>query len=158
MRADLLHGDAAAIAGALAADEFLAEDEEIAVPVAQADVKERLLKAYFTDGLNIGDPDVLAECAAEIGFERAAVIDFGTCGVGDPACDLAIAWTLLTVEGRQVFRETLAVDEAAWSRGRGWALWKTLATYVHMLDDVDEADPWRCVLDAIIAEYASLRA
>ncbi len=25
----------------------------------------------------------------------SAVIDFGTCGVGDPACDLVIAWTLL---------------------------------------------------------------
>ena len=34
----------------------------------QAALKERLLKAYFTDGLNIGDPDVLAECAAEVGM------------------------------------------------------------------------------------------
>lgn len=24
----------------------------------------------------------------------AAVIDFGLCGVGDPACDLTIAWTM----------------------------------------------------------------
>lgn len=45
-------------------------------PVAQDVVKERLLKAYFTDGLNIGDPDVLADCAAEVGFDRAAVIEF----------------------------------------------------------------------------------
>lgn len=89
----------------------------------------------------------------------AAVIDFGTCGVGDPACDLAIAWTLLTTEGRHAFRETLAVDEAAWSRGRGWALWKTLATCAATLEDVDaEADTARRVLDGIIAEYASLRA
>jgi aminoglycoside phosphotransferase (APT) family kinase protein len=29
----------------------------------------------------------------------AAVIDFGTCGVGDPACDLAIAWTFLSGPG-----------------------------------------------------------
>jgi aminoglycoside phosphotransferase (APT) family kinase protein len=86
----------------------------------------------------------------------AAVIDFGTCGVGDPACDLAIAWTLLTVEGRQAFRETLAVDEAAWSRGRGWALWKTLATCASTLDEVDEeAEATRRVLDGIIAEYAT---
>ena len=28
----------------------------------------------------------------------SAVIDFGTCGVGDPACDLAVAWTLLDSE------------------------------------------------------------
>ncbi|MBN6033783.1 aminoglycoside phosphotransferase family protein [Amycolatopsis sp. 195334CR] len=57
----------------------------------------------------------------------AAVIDFGTCGVGDPSCDLAIAWTLLTADGRQRFRERLAVDEETWARGRGWALWKALA-------------------------------
>lgn len=58
--------------------------------------------------------------------ELAAVIDFGTCGVGDPSCDLAIAWTLLTEEGRTAFRERLAVDDASWARGRGWALWKAL--------------------------------
>ncbi|WP_290055566.1 aminoglycoside phosphotransferase family protein [Amycolatopsis solani] len=58
----------------------------------------------------------------------AAVIDFGTCGAGDPACDLAIAWTLLTADSRRVFRERLAVDDATWARGRGWALWKTLVT------------------------------
>ncbi|WP_410665083.1 aminoglycoside phosphotransferase family protein [Amycolatopsis sp. lyj-84] len=60
------------------------------------------------------------------GGELAAVIDFGTCGVGDPSCDLAIAWTMLTADGRKVFRERLSVDDAAWARGRGWALWKTL--------------------------------
>lgn len=55
-----------------------------------------------------------------------AVIDFGTCGVGDPACDLAIAWTMLSGEGRTAFRDRLEVDGATWERGRGWALWKAL--------------------------------
>jgi aminoglycoside phosphotransferase (APT) family kinase protein len=54
--------------------------------------------------------------------QLAAVIDFGTCGVGDPACDLAIAWTLLTADGRQAFRHRLSVDAVSWARGRGWAL------------------------------------
>jgi len=45
-------------------------------PVAQDVMKERLLKAYFHDGLNIGDPDVLADCAAEIGFDRDQVYEF----------------------------------------------------------------------------------
>lgn len=45
-------------------------------PVAQDVVKERLLKAYFHDGLNIGDPDVLADCAAEVGFDRDEVYEF----------------------------------------------------------------------------------
>jgi aminoglycoside phosphotransferase (APT) family kinase protein len=71
--------------------------------------------------------------------QLAAVIDFGTCGVGDPACDLAIAWTLLTAEGRQVFRE-LSVGEAEWSRGRGWALWKALVTCAYTLDGDHEEE------------------
>lgn len=61
---------------------------------------------------------------------------FGTCGIGDPACDLAAAWTLLTRDSRQVFRDRLAVDDATWERSRGWALWKTLSTCLHTYDDV----------------------
>ena len=57
-----------------------------------------------------------------------AVLDFGQCGVGDPACDLAIAWTLLRGRARDMFRATSAVDDAMWARGRGWALWKALST------------------------------
>lgn len=56
----------------------------------------------------------------------AAVIDFGCCGVGDPACDLVIAWTYLDAPARAAFREALALDEACWARARGWALWKAL--------------------------------
>ncbi|MFF5707270.1 aminoglycoside phosphotransferase family protein [Streptomyces sp. NPDC012794] len=52
----------------------------------------------------------------------AAVIDFGLVGVGDPACDLMAAWTLLTAETRDAFREAAGVDDATWARGRGWAL------------------------------------
>jgi aminoglycoside phosphotransferase (APT) family kinase protein len=51
-----------------------------------------------------------------------AVIDFGCLGVGDPACDLMVAWNLLSAETRSVFRETLQADDATWARGRGWAL------------------------------------
>ncbi|MEN8182496.1 MAG: aminoglycoside phosphotransferase family protein, partial [Myxococcota bacterium] len=51
-----------------------------------------------------------------------AVIDFGGLGVGDPACDLIIAWDLLSTESRSIFRAALSVDDATWARGRGWAL------------------------------------
>ncbi len=44
--------------------------------VSQEATKERLLHAYFIDGLNIGDPEVLAECAAEVGFDRDQVLSF----------------------------------------------------------------------------------
>jgi aminoglycoside phosphotransferase (APT) family kinase protein len=60
--------------------------------------------------------------------ELSAVIDFGCAGVGDPACDLVIAWTLFTGQARDAFRAGLNLDEATWARGRGWALWKALIT------------------------------
>jgi len=58
----------------------------------------------------------------------SAVIDFGTSGVGDPACDLYIAWTSLDPAARAAFRAELAVDEGMWARGRAWTLWKALIT------------------------------
>ncbi|WP_446215478.1 aminoglycoside phosphotransferase family protein [Micromonospora sp. IBHARD004] len=82
----------------------------------------------------------------------AAVIDFGCCGVGDPACDLAVAWTLLSGASRSAFRAALAVDDGTWARGRGWVLWKALIT-------LDNPDPVRAaearhMLDAVCTEYA----
>jgi aminoglycoside phosphotransferase (APT) family kinase protein len=58
----------------------------------------------------------------------SAVIDFGTSGVGDPACDLYIAWTYLTPQARRVFRRDLDADDGMWARGRAWTLWKALIT------------------------------
>ena len=52
----------------------------------------------------------------------SAVIDFGGLGVGDPACDVMVAWVFLSAENRAVFRAVLQVDDATWARGRGWAL------------------------------------
>ena len=66
----------------------------------------------------------------------AAVIDFGTCGVGDPACDLVLAWTFLDAGSRRTFRQQLGVDAGTWTRGRGWALWKALLTLADPDHDV----------------------
>jgi aminoglycoside phosphotransferase (APT) family kinase protein len=52
----------------------------------------------------------------------SAVIDFGGLGVGDPACDIMIAWGLFTGESRNTFQKALKVDDATWARGRGHAL------------------------------------
>ena len=52
----------------------------------------------------------------------SAVIDFGVLGTGDPACDMIAAWTLFTGDAREAYREALAVDDATWARGKGWAL------------------------------------
>lgn len=90
--------------------------------------------------------------------QLAAVIDFGTCGVGDPACDLAVAWTLLTDDGRQAFRDELAVDGASWRRGRGWALWKALAICSSTYEDPDgaaELAEAKRVLDALFRDHAA---
>ena len=52
----------------------------------------------------------------------SAVIDFGCLGVGDPACDVMAAWLFLGADTRQHFRTLLQVDDATWTRARGWAL------------------------------------
>jgi aminoglycoside phosphotransferase (APT) family kinase protein len=59
----------------------------------------------------------------------SAVIDFAGLGAGDPACDLVIAWNLLSPETRPVFRAALQVDDATWTRARGWALTTGLNAY-----------------------------
>jgi aminoglycoside phosphotransferase (APT) family kinase protein len=56
----------------------------------------------------------------------SAVIDFGCLGVGDPACDVMVAWKVLSADTRDSFRTALSVDEATWARGRGWALSQAL--------------------------------
>ncbi len=56
----------------------------------------------------------------------AAIIDFGGIVVGDPACDLMVAWTLFDKENRSIFKSHLSLDEDTWKRGRGWTLWKCL--------------------------------
>jgi aminoglycoside phosphotransferase (APT) family kinase protein len=85
----------------------------------------------------------------------AAVIDFGTSGVGDPACDVVIAWTLLSGPSRDAFRTTLGVDAGTWSRARGWALWKALITLVGQLDDdLEAAAVTRRVIDRVLADHA----
>jgi aminoglycoside phosphotransferase (APT) family kinase protein len=43
-----------------------------------------------------------------------AIIDFGMLAVGDPACDLSIAWTLLEGESRGIFRAMLPLDRGTW--------------------------------------------
>jgi len=85
----------------------------------------------------------------------AAIIDFGSSGVGDPACDLVIAWTMFDGDDRLAFRESIDADAGEWRRARGWALWKALITLAKNIDgSPDEADAARAVVDAVIAEHA----
>jgi len=54
----------------------------------------------------------------------SAVIDFGGAAVGDPACDLVIAWTYLSGKAREIFIYEMNLDSDTWLRARAWALWK----------------------------------
>jgi aminoglycoside phosphotransferase (APT) family kinase protein len=92
-----------------------------------------------------------------------AVIDFGCAGVGDPACDLVMAWTFFADESGERFRNGLRLDDAAWVRGRGWALWKALITIVQAEERGTDPDAvarrmgWRSraheVIDGVIADH-----
>ena len=84
----------------------------------------------------------------------SGVIDFGQLAVGDPACDLAIAWTLLRGESREVFRTALGLDSATWQRGRAWALWKAviLAAGMSKTTAAEGAHSWQ-VIDDVLNDY-----
>ncbi|HEU4749949.1 MAG TPA: aminoglycoside phosphotransferase family protein [Acidimicrobiia bacterium] len=84
----------------------------------------------------------------------SAVIDFGCSCVGDPACDVTIAWTLLEGESRERFRVTLGADAETWARGRGWALWKGLITLVEHFDtSPTQAAIARHVVEEVLADH-----
>jgi aminoglycoside phosphotransferase (APT) family kinase protein len=88
----------------------------------------------------------------------AGVLDFGCSAVGDPACDLTIAWTFFAGESRETLKAGLPVEASAWARARGWALWKAL---LHLganrfspgeSDRSDRRAGWRLSSQDIIAE------
>ena len=58
--------------------------------VEQEAVKERLLRAYFVDGVHIGDPDALADCLAELDLDRDETLGFlaSDAGVAEVADEL----------------------------------------------------------------------
>lgn len=101
--------------------------DQVDIDACQAMWRGALRSAWSTEPVWFhGDVAVGNLLAAEGGL--SAVIDFGTCGVGDPACDLVIAWTFLRGDERQIFREAVGLLDDAWARARGWALWKALTT------------------------------
>ena len=53
----------------------------------------------------------------------SSIIDFGGCAIGDPACDIVIAWTYLSGKARDIFYK-MALDADTLLRARAWALWK----------------------------------
>lgn len=82
-----------------------------------------------------------------------AVIDFGSSAVGDPACDLVIAWTEFSGDSRAVFRAELPFDDDTWRRARGWALWKALITVSGADGDRLSIEKARKTVAEIIADH-----
>ncbi len=84
----------------------------------------------------------------------SAVIDFGGLGIGDPACDLAITWTLFQGRSREIFRTMLPLDAGTWSRGRAWTLWKALIIAADLpgTNTAEVTQSWR-VIDEVLTDY-----
>jgi aminoglycoside phosphotransferase (APT) family kinase protein len=77
----------------------------------------------------------------------SGVIDWGSMGVGDPACDVMVAWKLHSVDARDAFREALPTDDATWERARGWALSQAVAILAYYTPENNptlyrEAESW----------------
>lgn len=119
-------------------DEVLATLEVLAGVVdtaAARDVWEAALDAHTAAPAVWVHGDITGANLLVRDGELAAVLDFGCCAYGDPACDLTIAWTFLDGEARELFKRAVPVEPSAWERGRGWALWKAL---IHVAADQTE--------------------
>jgi len=143
------------------------------IPLAERDVEMRHWFDAFT-----GDPAVHDEWARALaappwdgppvwhhgdldarnwlvrGGRIRAVIDWGSSGVGDPACDVMVAWKLHSREARDAFRAALPTDDATWERARGWAVSQAVAALAYYTPENNpslyhEAQRW---LDLVLSE------
>jgi aminoglycoside phosphotransferase (APT) family kinase protein len=83
-----------------------------------------------------------------------AVIDWAAMGVGDPACDVMVAWKLHSSAARDALREALPTDDATWERARGWALSQAVAALAYYTPENNptlyrEAEAW---LELVLSE------
>jgi aminoglycoside phosphotransferase (APT) family kinase protein len=79
------------------------------------------------------------------------VIDWASACVGDPACDVKVAWAVLDAETRPLFRDRLGIDDATWRRGRGWALSQAMIAlpyYLHTYPALVE-QAWRWLSETL---------
>src|SRR6185312_12713415 len=75
----------------------------------------------------------------------------GTMGVGDPACDVMVAWKLHSADARDAFREALTPDDATWERARGWALSQAIGAVTYYTPENNpslyhEGEAWLALL------------
>jgi aminoglycoside phosphotransferase (APT) family kinase protein len=119
---------------------------------AATEVWEEALRARWQGSPTWFHGDVSSGNLLVDGGRLRSVIDFGQFGVGDAACDLAIAWTLFQGESRQLFRTTVNPDPGMWSRGRGWTLWKALivAAGLAQTNAAESVQPLRIIHEILV--------
>lgn len=143
------------------------------------DSETRQALAILKDKVDIDSATELWEAAIETTWQRSplwvhgdistgnllvqdgklsAVIDFGGLAVGDPACDLVIAWKFFHGKSRETFRKGLPLDVDTWSRGRAWALWKALIICAALPGTNPlEIENSRKIIEEILADYKNER-
>ena len=85
------------------------------------------------------------------GDKLCAAIDFGGTAVGDPACDLVIAWTYLAGKAREIFISEMNIDQDTWLRARAWALWKATFELCQITDKTSsEALSQKRIIDGVM--------
>ncbi|KZL25806.1 aminoglycoside phosphotransferase family protein [Pseudovibrio sp. Ad37] len=84
----------------------------------------------------------------------SAVIDFGLCTVGDPACDLVITWKFFSGVNREIFKTAVNIDQNTWDRAIGWALWKAVRTLYYARKDniAEEQREAKAVIEVILSD------
>jgi len=83
-----------------------------------------------------------------------AIVDFGSSGVGDPASDLMVSWTLLTTDTRKVFRSIVEPDDATWDRGRAWAFTFGIVAYpYYRKSNPIFAEMAKRAIDEVLSDY-----
>lgn len=111
--------------------ELLAESEPDTAAVLRAALEGGLFASPWgrPDLWVHGDPHPLNLLTD--GRHLTGLIDFGDIGAGDPASDLATAWLSFDDRGRAQFRDAYAafghLDDALWTRSKGWAAALALA-------------------------------
>jgi aminoglycoside phosphotransferase (APT) family kinase protein len=140
-------------------------DDSVRKALGQLDGKIDTAKATAAWEESLGAPnwqgppvwvhgDLLGANLLEREGALTGVIDFGCLGVGDPGCDAGAAWMSLPAQVRDAFRSELNMDDDAWIRGRGWALFVGLVglPYYEHSNPVFAAFARRTI-EAVLADF-----
>ena len=71
--------------------------------------------------------------------------------IGDPACDLVIAWTYLSGKARDIFVSEMGLDDDTWLRSRAWVLWKATFELCNIADTNSPEALWqKKIIDEVL--------